>query len=303
MAIIKPKNYHLPSTTYHLPLVVIAGPTASGKTSLAIEIAKKYDGEIICADSRSIYKGMDIGTAKPSVIEQDGIPHWGLDLVNPNESYSASDFKNYTLQKIDDIRARGKMPMLVGGTGLYIDAVIFDYQFGDAADMNRREQLNDMTIEQLYEYCINNNIQLPENVQNKRYVIRNIERNGINDSRRAVPIDNTIIVGIATDRDVLRSRIVRRIEQLFDDGVVDEAKKLGEMYGWGGEAFKGDVYPLAHKYLLGELTLDETKSKLATTDWRLAKRQLTWFRRNAYINWGNIVELKEYIITQLAKSN
>lgn len=295
MATMKPKSYHL-------PLIVIAGPTASGKTSLAIEIAKKYNGEIICADSRSIYKGMDIGTAKPSAIEQDGIPHWGLDLVNPNEPYSVADFKIYALQKIDDIRARGKIPMLVGGTGLYIDAVIFDYQFGDAADMNRREQLNNMTIDQLYAYCRNNNIQLPENVQNKRYVIRNIERNGINEQRRAVPIDNTIIVGIATDRDVLRSRIVRRIEQLFDDGVVDEAKKLGEMYGWGGEAFKGDVYPLTHQYLLGELTLDEAKAKLATTDWRLAKRQLTWFRRNPYIHWGSTDELRDYIITQLAKS-
>jgi len=289
--------------SYHLPLIVIAGPTASGKTSLAIEIAKKYDGEIICADSRTIYKGMDIGTAKPSVAEQDGIPHWGLDLVNPNESYSAADFKTYALNKIENIRSRGKIPMLVGGTGLYIDAVIFDYQFGDAADLNRREQLNNMTIEQLYEYCRNNNVPLPENVQNKRYVIRNIERNGINEQRRTVPIDNTIIVGIATDRDVLRSRIVRRIEQLFDDGVVDEAKKLGEMYGWGGEAFKGDVYPLAHQYLLGGLTLDEAKAKLATTDWRLAKRQLTWFKRNSYIHWGSTDELRDYIITQLAKSS
>jgi len=286
-----------------LPLIVIAGPTASGKTSLAISIAKKYNGEIICADSRSIYRDMDIGTAKPSISEQDGVPHWGLDLVRPDEHYSVADFKSYTIEKIADIRKRGKMPMLVGGTGLYIDAVIFDYQFGDVADEKKRETLNNMTMDQLYEHCRNNNIPLPENVQNKRYVIRNIERNGINDSRRTEPISNTIIVGIATDRDVLRSRMMRRIEQLFDDGVVDEAKKLGEMYGWDGEALKGNIYPLVHLYLLGQMTLGETKAKLATTDWRLAKRQLTWFRRNSYIHWGSADELRDYIVTQLAMSS
>lgn len=286
-----------------LPLVVIVGPTASGKTSLAIQIAKQFGGEIICADSRTIYKGMDIGTAKPSAAEQAGVPHWGLDLVRPDERFSVADFKKYALGKITEIRARGNLPMLVGGTGLYIDSILFDYQFGDMADEAKREELNNMTIEQLHEYCHNNNIPLPENMQNKRYVMRNIERNGINDSRRTEPIGNTIIVGIATERDVLRSRIVFRIEQLFDDGVVDEAKKLGKMYGWGGEAFKGDVYPLAHQYLTNELTLDEAKAKLATIDWRLAKRQLTWFKRNPYIIWGTAAELKDYIIAQLAKSS
>jgi tRNA dimethylallyltransferase len=286
-----------------LPLIVIVGPTASGKTSLAIQIAKQFGGEIICADSRTIYKGMDIGTAKPSAVEQAGVPHWGLDLVRPDERFSVADFKKYAEDMIVEIRSRGNLPMLVGGTGLYVDSVIFDYQFGDMADVARREELNNMTLEQLHEYCHKNNILLPENMQNKRYVIRNIERNGINDSRRIEPIDNTIIVGIATVRDVLRSRIVLRIEQLFDDGVVDEAKKLGEMYGWGGEAFKGDVYPLVHQYLLNELTLDEAKAKLATTDWRLAKRQMTWFKRNRYITWGTATELKDYIIAQLAKSS
>ncbi|MEI7918566.1 MAG: tRNA (adenosine(37)-N6)-dimethylallyltransferase MiaA [Candidatus Saccharibacteria bacterium] len=293
--------YHLPSTTYNLPLVVIVGPTASGKTSLAVEIAKKYNGEVICADSRSIYKGMDIGTTKPSLIEQSGISHWGLDLVNPNEYFSAADFKKYATQKIDEIRSRGHIPMLVGGTGLYIDSVIFDYQFGDLADENRRNELNKMTLQQLHYYCKENNIVLPENTNNKRYVIRNIERNGTNDSRRALPIDNTIIVGIATEKLVLRSRIEQRIEQIFDDGVVDEAKKLGEIYGWEGEAFKGNVYPLAHQYLLEQMTLDEVKTKLAILDWRLAKRQLTWLKKNPYIQWGTAKEIQNYINIQLAK--
>ena len=301
MATKKPESNQLLSTIYQLPLLVIVGPTASGKTSLAVEIAKKYNGEVICADSRSIYKGMDIGTTKPSLTEQAGIPHWGLDLINPNEYFSAADFKKYAMQKIDDIRSRGHIPMLVGGTGLYIDSVIFDYQFGDLADKNRREMLNKMTLVQLQEYCVSNNIPLPENSHNKRYVIRNIERNGTNDSRRSMPIDNVIIVGIATDKTILRSKIVKRIEQLFDDGVVNEANKLGEMYGCEGEAFKGNVYPLAHQYLLGLMTLDEIKSKLAITDWQLAKRQLTWLKRNPYIQWGTATEVQNYINIQLAK--
>lgn len=285
----------------NLPLVVMTGPTASGKTSLAIEIAKKFSGEIICADSRSIYKYMDIGTAKPSKSEQSEVPHWGLDLIEPGEYFSVADFKEYALRKIDEIRLRGNIPFLVGGTGLYIDAIIFDYNFGDKADAKLREKLNNMTIGQLHKYCSDNNICLPENSTNKRYVIRNIERGGRNLLRRQDPIDGAIIVAITTDRAILRGRIEQRIEQLFDYGVVNEAKMLGEMYNWSGESFKGNVYPLAHEYLLGSITFDEMRTKLITLDWRLAKRQLTWLRRNHYIHWGSIAELSLYLNEQLAK--
>jgi tRNA dimethylallyltransferase len=294
MAIIEPK-------LYHLPLIVIAGPTASGKTSLAIEIAKAYGGEIISADSRSIYKYMNIGTAKPSITEREGVPHWGIDLVCPGEFFSAADFKSYALNKIDEIRQRGSMPILVGGTGLYIDAIIFDYKFGDKVDEVIRRNLNNMNIPQLHEYCDKHNIQIPENKLNKRYVIRNIERNGVQFLRRKEPINNAIVVGISTDRLILRTRIENRIEQLFDDGVVNEAKVLGEKYGWENEAMKGNVYPLAKLYLSGIITIEEMKAKLVTIDWRLAKRQMTYLRRNSFIKWGTINESKKYIISQLAK--
>src|SRR5215216_6778680 len=111
------------------PLITIVGPTASGKTSLAVELAEQFGGEIICADSRTVYRGMDIGTAKPSKADQKRVPHWGIDLVDPDQKFSAADFKVYANQKIKEIRARGHIPFLVGGTGLYVDAVIFDYQF------------------------------------------------------------------------------------------------------------------------------------------------------------------------------
>lgn len=283
-----------------LPLIVIVGPTASGKSALAIELAEQWNGEIICADSRTIYKGMDIGTAKPSKADQARVPHWGLDIVTPDESFSASDFKKYAVQKIDEIRARGHVPFLVGGTGLYIDSVIFDYQFGPPADPVRRAELEHMSLEALHNYCIHNNILLPENDQNKRYVIRAIEQKGISNKRSDTPIENCIIVGIATEIEQLRERIRRRSEQLFHDGVVQEAKILGDMYGWKIEAMTGNVYRLSHAYLNKEITQTELKTKNEIADWRLAKRQLTWLKRNPFITWLPLPEVKNYIANQLA---
>lgn len=284
-----------------LPLVAIVGPTASGKTGLAIALAQQFDGEIISADSRAIYRYMDIGTAKPSMEERAGIPHWGFDLAEPGEQFGAADFQHYAERKIEEIRGRGRVPFLVGGTGLYVDALLYDYQFGPVADPRRRQQLEVLTIDELHKYCSQHNIVLPENSRNKRYVIRAIEQDGVNHLRRHVPIDDTIIVGIATDREVLRTRIESRAEQLFADGVVEEASMLGKKYGWDSEAMTGNIYPLLRKYLAGELTLDEVKRKFVTLDWRLAKRQLTWLRRNPDIVWLSLDEARQFLIQKLAK--
>lgn len=282
------------------PLIVIVGPTASGKTSLAIEIAQKFGGEIICADSRTVYRGMDIGTAKPTKLDMLGVPHWGIDLVNPDQRFTVADFKSYAECKIIQIRTRCKIPILVGGTGLYIDSVLFDYQFGNKADDDERVALNRLTIEELHAYCNQHNIDLPENKQNKRYVIRAIELKGTFNTKKETPIENSIVVGITTDKFELRTRISDRIEQMFDNGVVDEAKKLGDKYGWDYEALKGNVYPLVHSYLLGDVSLDNMKIKLAVVDWRLAKRQLTWLRRNKFINWMSLDQARTYLSGLLA---
>ncbi|OYW84146.1 tRNA dimethylallyltransferase, partial [Candidatus Saccharibacteria bacterium 32-49-10] len=151
-----------------LPLIIIVGPTASGKTALAIELAEEFHGEIICADSRTIYKNMNIGTAKPTQAEQDRVSHWAIDIVPPGERFTAADFKEYALEKIDEIRRHGHVPFLVGGTGLYIDAVIFDYKFGADANMSLRQQLNEKSVSELQSYCREHNIPLPENHLNKR---------------------------------------------------------------------------------------------------------------------------------------
>ena len=129
------------------PLVVIVGPTASGKSALAISLAEKFGGEIICADSRTVYKGMDIGTAKPTVDEQARVPHWGLDLVEPGERFSAAKFKRYAIAKIDEIHSRGNIPFLVGGTGLYIDGILFDYEFGSDFNAELRKKLESLSLD------------------------------------------------------------------------------------------------------------------------------------------------------------
>jgi len=279
---------------------VIVGPTASGKTGLAIKLAMRYGGEIICADSRTVYKGMDIGTAKPTPEERAMVPHWGLDLVEPGERFTAADFQKYTAAKIEEIRARGRVPFLVGGTGLYIDCVIFDYKFGQDYNQKLRLKLQRMTVRELQKYCVNNNIKLPENDKNKRHLIRTIEQKGINNRSRIIPVENTYIVGIATEKDILRTRIEERSEQLFADGVVKEAIMLGKKYGWDNEAMTGNIYPLCKQYLEGQLTLQELKEKFRILDWRLAKRQLTWLRRNHYIRWLDLRSAEQQIGSWLA---
>lgn len=282
------------------PLIVIVGPTASGKTSLAINLAEIYGGEIICADSRTVYKDMDIGTAKPSYEDCQRVPHWGIDLVYPYEYFSAAEFKQYSLKKIEDIRSRNKIPFLVGGTGLYIDAIVFDYKFGNKSDVKKRTLLEKLTIKELWEYCSKNNIELPDNYNNKRYVIRCIEQGGINNSRKVEINNNIIVVGISTDRDNLRKRIKDRIEQFFDNNVVEEARILGKIYGWDNRAMSGNIYPILHKYIDNEINIEEAKVEIFYRDWHLAKRQMTWFRRNKNIEWLELNQVPSYIYSRMA---
>ena len=282
------------------PLVLIVGPTASGKTSLGIKLAKQYDGEIISADSRAIYRDLSIGTAKPTLEEQDGIPHWGIDLVDPGERFTASDFQQYTNSKVAEIRARGHVPIIVGGTGLYVDAVMYAFEFsGEANDIERRESLMTLGLDELYKYCSKNNIPLPENKKNKRYVVNNILRNGRVLKRKHELSPNTVVVGISTERDILRSRIEKRAAAIFHDGVIEEAQNAAAKYGWDNEAMTGNIYPLIHDYLEGILTMDELERKFIVRDWQLAKRQLTWLKRNEHIYWANLDEAYTYLTRRL----
>ena len=287
-------------TRQQKPLIVIVGPTASGKTSLAIQIAKDYDGEIICADSRTVYKGMDIGTAKPTPEDQARVKHWGINLVEPGERYTAGQFKEYALGKIADIRSRGKLPILVGGTGLYVDGIILNYEFTKTYNRKLRDKFKFMTVEELQNYCAENNITLPTNGLNKRHLIGAIERKSIRLKRQSELIHNSIVVGIATNKHDLHARIKQRAEQLFNNEVVEEATRLGKKYGWNSEAMTGNIYPIIRLYLKNEITLDKAVELFTTSDRQLAKRQMTWFRANPYIEWTTLTEAKDYLRTVLA---
>ncbi len=278
------------------PLVVVVGPTASGKSAVALEVAERFSGEIICSDSRTIYKGMDIGTAKPTAEDRTRVPHWGLDLVEPGEKFTAADFQKDATQKIKEIRARGNIPFLVGGTGLYVDAILFDFQF-PKVDENRRQMLSLESLESLHDYCTNNNIEFPENDKNKRHIINAILRHESSQrpQQRREPVPNTIVVGIATESQKLKQRIAQRSAELFNRGMIDEAKKLGEKYGWESEAMTGNIYRLVHQFLNNEFDETELRARFVTADWQLAKRQMTWLKRNTYIQWVSREEAPKYI--------
>jgi tRNA dimethylallyltransferase len=283
------------------PLVVIVGPTASGKSGLAMKLAEQFGGEIICADSRTVYKGMDIGTAKPSLEDQARVPHWGLDLVEPNEPFSVADFQKYAFEKIADIRARGKVPFLVGGSGLYIDAVIFEFQFGPV-NKEFRASLDRLSLEELRDYCFENNIILPENEKNRRHLVTAIERKNVVSKGLTEPQRNTCIVGITTEKDVLHKRIHERSEHLFESGMAEEAIALGTKFGWNSEAMTGNIYKLVKEFVDGTITKDELKQRNEIADRQLAKRQLTWLKRNPFIKWLELDYAEKYIARRLAET-
>lgn len=283
------------------PLIVITGPTASGKSALAVELAKRWGGEIICADSRTIYKGMDIGTAKPSKAERKAVPHWLLDVVEPGSRFTAADFQKQAFQAIDDIRRRGKIPFLVGGTGLYIDAVVLNFVFGPEADFERRQELEEYSVEQLVTLHKKQHTELPENSKNKRYLIRSIEKNNALISRKSQPDRDTHVFAIDVENDVLRDRIHARSEAMFASGIVTETQQLVSKYGHENEAMTGNVYRIVRQLIGYLITQDEAIQLCETKDWQLAKRQRTWLRRHDFVQWVSLDDARIAIKSILAK--
>lgn len=267
------------------PLIVIVGETASGKSRLAIELAQRFDGEIICADSWTVRREVSIGTAKPTPEEQALVPHHLLDIIEPDEVFTAARFKELALEAIADIASRGKLPIMVGGTGLYIDGVIFDYSFRDISDPANRSQYDALTTEELVERITKQGIELGDvDVHNKRRLQRLLETGGAEPTRQPLR-KNTKVLGLQTNRDRLRERVERRVDNMLKAGLEQEVQAIAEQYGWDCEALKGVGYAQWKDYFLGTQTQAETRTKIIKATMDLAKRQRTWFRRNKSIHW------------------
>src|SRR5665213_3111031 len=213
------------------PLVVIVGETASGKTALSLRLAQEFGGEIICADSWTVRREADIGTAKPTVADQAAVPHHLLDVAGPDEDFTAAVFKRLANRAIADISNRGKLPIMVGGTGLYIDGVIYDYGFLPAGDRSDREELNRLGVEELLKRITDLKLELGDiDTRNKRRLIRLIETQGARPTRQEMR-GNTLIIGLKTDRVVLEDRIVKRCDAMLAVGLEAEVKGLADHYG------------------------------------------------------------------------
>jgi tRNA dimethylallyltransferase len=265
------------------PLIVIVGETASGKSAVALELAKLLNGEIICADSRTIYKNMDIGTAKPSLEDQALVSHHMLNIVKPNEDFNASLFQKMATKIINDIWDRGKWPIMVGGTGLYVDSVVFNYKFR-AKDSAKRKLLESKSLEELVNIARSNNLDVSD-PKNKRYLVRLLESNQNSPSNRHTLRPNTLIMGLRVDRTDLRERIVSRVEKMFKLGLRREVEDLLKTYSWQDPGMTSIGYREFKEYYIEGLSMTKVKQKIVYSTLQFAKRQRTWFKRNRNIYW------------------
>lgn len=269
------------------PLIAVVGFTASGKTGLAIDIAQQFNGEIIAADAVTVYKNFDIGSAKPTKKEQSKIQHHMLDIVDATTPFSAAEFKTQANTIIKNIAKRGKIPILVGGSGLYIDSILFDYEFRDDVDTELRKTLNQKTLAELIYMAQEKELSLEGiDTQNKRRIIRLIETEGQIVPRNPLR-SNTLMLGIDVSREVLRTRVEARVQAMLNDGLEYEVRALAQKFEWDIEPMRSIGYREWRAYFDGTSTLDKVHEDIVIHTMQLAKKQKTWFRRNKQIIWVN----------------
>ena len=282
-------------------VIVIGGPTASGKTALSIFLAKKINGEIISADSMQIYKDMNIGTAKPTVEEMDGIKHYLIDCVSPSVRYSVADFKKDATNAIEDILKKGKTPIVVGGTGLYIDSLIYGIDYNEMqVDLEYRAYLENLAEEKglgyLYDLAKNIDEQAMSkiSVNDKKRICRVLEvykstgktKTELEKESRQKDVKYDFkVFAIDMERQILYDRINKRVDLMIDAGLIDEVNNLIEKYPDMPTAMQGLGYKEVVQYFEKKCTKEEMIEKIKQESRRYAKRQLTWFRRNKDIVW------------------
>ena len=271
-------------------LIVVAGTTASGKSDLGVELAKAFNGEIVSADSRQVFRGLDLGSGKITPEETQGIPHHLIDICNPGDFFSVHDFQREAYQAIDDILARGKVPFLVGGTGLYVASVTEGYDMSNhEPDLEYRDELEKLTTPQLYELLMEKAPDADVDPRNRNRVMRKLEKIQAGDDHQPQnkPRYNCLKLGVHFPRPLLKERIDERLVRRMRMGMVDEVRKLMEN-GTSREFLLklGLEYRFLTQYITGEIaTEEEMCQQLSLAIKRFAKRQMIWFRRDKEIQW------------------
>ena len=281
-------------------LIVLIGPTAVGKTKLSIELAKKVNGEIISGDSMQIYKQLDIGTAKIHKEEMEGIPHHLIDIREPTEAFSVADFQKEVRDLINDITSRGKVPMIVGGTGLYIQSVIYDYQFGESGgNVEVRARLENLLKEKGEEHLysmlqrvdpISAEAIHPNNVRRVIRALEVFETSGEtfssqNDKQQSELLYDVAIIGLTMDREKLYERINKRVDIMVDSGLINEVKTLYDKNIRNCQSVQAIGYKELYDYFEGKTSLEKAVDLIKQNSRRYAKRQLTWFRNKMDVTW------------------
>ena len=282
-------------------VIVICGPTASGKTALSIELAKKINGEIVSCDSMQIYKDMNIGTAKPTKEEMQGIKHYLIDFVSPDERYSVADYKKDAKKAIKEIIEKRKTPIIVGGTGLYVDSLIYeieyqDIEFDEAYRNKLEEQVNKEGLDVLYEKAKTIDTEEIEKISknDKKRILRILEiyhATGKNkteqekESRKKEVEYDYKVYALNWNREKLYERINKRVDIMIEQGLIEEVRRIYEKYEKFPTAMQGLGYKEVVEYIEGKITKEEMIEKIKQETRRYAKRQLTWFRKNKQTIW------------------
>lgn len=269
-------------------IIVIVGPTGIGKTKLSIELAKKLDAEIINGDSVSIYKRLNIGSAKPTKEEQSGIPHHLIDIKDVDEDYTVFDYQKDVRKKIEEITSRGKQIIIVGGTGLYIKAALYDYKFTEGTTYNEYNDLsNEEILSKIKEYKVE---KLPELNNRKRLVrlLNKLENNEEITNNKDKLLYNIKVIGLTTDRETLYKRINKRVDIMMENGLLDEINSLKEDYKNSRILNSGIGYKEFYDYLYNNKSLEDVIEEIKKNSRHFAKRQYTFFNHQFNTNWFNV---------------
>lgn len=299
--------------SHKLDVIAIVGPTASGKTALSVELAKLIGGEVINGDSAQVYKGLDIGTAKITAKEMDGIPHHMFDIKEPTDTFSVAEYQAEVRKWIKDIQSRGKIPIIAGGTGLYVQSVLYDFRFTEeASDLEVRarleKELEEQGADHLYKKLVKQDPEGAEKIHpnNHRRIVRALEIIEVTGKTKGAheqnvgnkALFNHLLIGLDMDRDVLYKRIDRRCDIMMAQGFLEEAEALWQAGIRDTQSVQAIGYRELHLYLEDKITLEDAVMLIKKSTRNYAKRQMTYFRNKLDVTWvdaqeGTVENIKE----------